>query len=348
MADRLADLGRELLVSTAVTVIVVTHDSAGTLGATLACVGELVHRPLDLLVVDCGSVDASREIARSEWPSGVPGRLIELGENRGFTGGSNAGLEASEAPWVLSLNPDARPRPDFVSRLVATGESDSRIGAVTGRLVRTGTDPEGRRVLDACGMRLVPTWRHLDRGSGRVDRGQLGRRARVFGATGAATLYRRAALADVAFGREAFDEGFHSYREDAEISFRLRERGWEVVYEPEAVAFHDRFNLPERRSRMPATINFHSLKNRYLLRLYHQTVGNLLWTLPFTLWRDFLALAWVLAAERSSLPAYRWVWRRRREILARRRAIQARRTVPPRAIDRWFLRSELPWPGAAE
>ena len=327
--------------SPGVSIVVVTHDSARTLGGTLAAIGALAHRPRDLVVVDCASEDASRALARDAWPADVPGRVLPLDENRGFAGGMNAGIAACEQPWILSLNPDAEPRPDFLGKLLEAAESVARCGAVTGRLLRPDDGAGGRR-LDACGMRLLPTWRHLDRGSGAPDRGQFGRRARVFAGTGAATLYRRRALLDVALDGEVFDESFHSFREDAELGFRLRERGWETVYEPSAVARHERFNLPERRRAMPARVNFHSLKNRYLLRLYHQTVPNLLWTLPCTLWRDALALGWVLLAERSSLAAYGWLWRNRERILGRRRAIQSRRTVPGRALDRWFFRTELP------
>jgi hypothetical protein len=73
-----------------------------------------------------------------------------------------------------------------------------------------------------------------------------------------------------------------------------------------------------------------------LLRIYHQTAGNFFRTLVPTLARDLAALAWVLLRERTSLPAYRWLWRHRRELLARRRLIQGRRTVPAREVDRWF------------
>jgi GT2 family glycosyltransferase len=227
-----------------------------------------------------------------------------------------------------------------VTRLLdgAAANPEVLVGAVTGRLVRP-TEP---RRLDACGMRLTRNWRHLDRGSGEVDRGQLSAPERVFGATGAASLFRRAALDDVAVEEEIFDSRFHSFREDAELCFRLRERGWEVTYEPAAVCEHRRFNLPERRSAMPAAVNLHSLKNRYLLRIYHQTAGNLARTFFPSLARDVAALGWVLLRERSSLAAYAWLWRNRREILRRRRLIQGRRTVPPAAIDRWFFQSGEP------
>jgi GT2 family glycosyltransferase len=182
-------------------------------------------------------------------------------------------------------------------------------------------------------MRLVPAWRHFDRGSGEIDRGQYGRAERVFGATGAASLFSRAALLDAAVDGEIFDPRFHSFREDAELCFRLRERGWEILYEPAAVAIHRRFNLPSRRRAMPPHVNYHSLKNRYLLRLYHQTAGNFWRTLPATVARDLAALGYVLLREWSSLAAYRWLWRHRREIGRRRQQIAERRRI---SVDRWF------------
>jgi hypothetical protein len=93
---------------------------------------------------------------------------------------------------------------------------------------------------------------------------------------------------------------------------------------------------------MPAWANLHSLKNRYLLRAYHQTARNAFVTLLPTLWRDLLALAAVLLRERSSLAAYGWLWRHRDRIRARRRLIQSRRTRPARELDAWFFRDGAP------
>jgi GT2 family glycosyltransferase len=318
-----------------VAVCIVTHDSAADLPGCLESVARLTHRPLEIVIVDCASGDGSLETARrwaGQAPDDIPVQIVALGENLGFAGGMNAAFARTAAPFVLTLNADARPAPGFVARLLELAEahSDLRTGAVTGRLIR----PDGR--LDACGMRLTRTWRHLDRGSGEEDRGQWSVPERVFGATGAATLFRRAALDDAAVDGEIFDARFHSFREDAELCFRLRERGWEILYEPAAVAEHRRFNLPERRAAMPAFVNYHSLKNRYLLRFGHQTAGNFLRTLVPTLARDLMAFGYVVLRERSSLAAYTWLWRHRAEILRRRRLIQARRTAPAAAIDRWF------------
>jgi GT2 family glycosyltransferase len=328
----------------------VTHNSASDLPGCLAALAATTHRPLEVVIVDCASEDDSVATARRAAPPGLPVRVVPLAENHGYAGGMNVALGETAAPFVLLLNADAHPAPDYVARLLAhfaadegdrrsEGDAGRRVGGATGRLVRAGESP---RTLDACGMRLTLTWRHLDRGSGEPDRGQLAAPERVFGATGAASLFRRAALDDCAVAGEVFDSAFHSFREDAELAFRLRERGWEIHYEPAAVALHRRWNLPATRRSMPPQVNFHSLKNRYLLRLYHQSGPNLLLTLVPALARDLFALFYVLLREPSSLVAYRWLWHNRRAILARRRAVRARRTVGNWAVDRWFFRSGEP------
>jgi hypothetical protein len=93
---------------------------------------------------------------------------------------------------------------------------------------------------------------------------------------------------------------------------------------------------------MSAAINRHSLKNRYLLRAYHQTSGNLWSTLLPTLTRDLGALLWVLTRERASLSAYAWLWRNRAAIRRRRQEIQGRRLVSPATVNRWFRTRALP------
>ncbi len=329
-----------------VAVLMVIHDDAHDLPPCLAAVAALDPAPEELWIADCASSDDGVATARAHWPSGIAGEVLELGENRGFAGGMNAAFAASTCDWVLTLNADARPAPDYLERLLALAESQPTLqpGAVTGRLVRFAVPEEPRR-LDACGIYLTPTWRHLDRGSGAVDQGQFSTPQRVFGGTGAATLFRRDALLDVSFpGGEVFDGSFHTFREDAELCFRLQVLGWDVLYAPAARAEHRRFNLPQRRSAIPARFNYHSLKNRYLIRAYHQTFGNFLWTLPATLFRDLAALVWVLLRERTSLAAYHWLWQHRTSILARRRWLRKRRRRPGRALDRWFLRRALPLP----
>jgi hypothetical protein len=93
---------------------------------------------------------------------------------------------------------------------------------------------------------------------------------------------------------------------------------------------------PEARRELPASINMHSVKNRFLLRLKNEGAYLALRNLPFELARDVVVLLAALTIERSSLPAFAWLWRNRRRVLAKRREIQQRRKVSDRELARWF------------
>ena len=94
--------------------------------------------------------------------------------------------------------------------------------------------------------------RHLDRGGEERDSGQYDRAQWVFGATGAAAMFRRSFVEAVSVNGQFFDEEFFSYREDADLAWRGQLMGWKCLYEPSAVAWHVRRVTPERRESLPA------------------------------------------------------------------------------------------------
>jgi hypothetical protein len=75
---------------------------------------------------------------------------------------------------------------------------------------------------------------------------------------------------------------------------------------------------------MSALANMHSVKNRFLLRINNQTAFQALATCVPTVARDLVVVGACLTVERSSLPAFGWLWRNRRRLWAKRREIQAK------------------------
>jgi len=175
----------------------------------------------------------------------------------------------------------------------------------------------------------------LDRGSEEEAAGRYLAEEEIAGTTGAAGFYRREALESARISTGYFDADFFLYREDADLAWRLRRLGWKCLYVPGAVAYHRRRNLPSRRRDMSATANYHSVKNRFLLRINNQSAGELFATLVPTLARDLVVLGACLTVERSSLPAFSWLWRNRRRLWKKRKeiekAVQRRRAGEPGA-----------------
>jgi len=321
-------------------VVVVSYGHAATLPACLQAIRRLQPPPARVVVVDNGSTDGSADLIAAN-PDELPLQLVRNPANVGFAAAANAGLAAADTPWVLLVNPDCAPAPDYPARLLdaikARPERD-RIGCAVGKLLRAdGDDLVAGRTIDSAGMVVTPSGRHLDRGAGTPDDGRFEAPAWVFGATGAAALLRRAALDDVAYpDGQRFAESFFAYREDAELAWRLQWRGWRCLYVPGAVAGHRRGFRPEAGRRGHRAINRHSVRNRFLLRLHCADLGWHLACLPWWLARDLLVIGACLTVERGSLGALAELWRLRGDAAGRRRWVLGRRSVPSRRVRRWF------------
>jgi GT2 family glycosyltransferase len=178
--------------------------------------------------------------------------------------------------------------------------------------------------------------RHLDRGSQEVDNGHYLHSEYVFGATAAAALYRRAMIDDIAVGDEFFDNDFFVYREDADVAWRAQLLGWRCMYTPEARGYHVRNVLPGNRRALPAAINMHSVKNRFLMR-----AKNITWNVYKRNWasitaRDLVVIGCCLFREHTSLRAFWHVAKSWRRVLEKRRHIMSRKRVTDEYIEAWF------------
>jgi GT2 family glycosyltransferase len=178
--------------------------------------------------------------------------------------------------------------------------------------------------------------RHFDRGWHESDDERYRQVEYVFGASAAAALYRREMIEDVSVGGEFFDPDFFAYREDADVAWRAQLLGWRCLYTPSAIAHHVRTVTPENRRTVPAALNMHSVKNRFLMRIKNATFGlyRRYW-LPMTL-RDMLVIGGCLLWEPASLAAFWHLARGFGRALERRRAIMSRRRVSDEALARWF------------
>jgi len=281
---------------------------------------------MELIAVDNASADESVALVAPH-----AAKVIRNDSNRGFSAAVNQGIAVARGELVLVVNPDCFLLPDYAARLAEALASSPDYGSATGLLIRArGYDIEPTEEIDSAGMRMTRNGRHLDinvRSASRTE---------VFGVSGAAAMFRVEFLHDVAIGGEALDEDFFAYREDADLAWRGRLLGWRALCEPAAVAYHVRRVTPEARRELPADVNMHSVKNRFLLRLKNEGLYLALRNLPFELARDLVVLIAALTVERTSLPAFSWLWRNRARVLAKRREIQRRRKVSDRQLAEWF------------
>ena len=301
------------------------------------------HQPLKVVVVDNASDDETVSLLHRYR---FCARIIRNEQNSGFAAAQNQAIKTFDSEWVLTLNPDVRLEARFIERLVEAGSSDDHIGTVCGKLLAMGPDfsVPARPRFDSTGIFMTPNFRHLDRGSLTPDDGRYDRAEWVFGATGAAALYRRSMINDVSVDGEFFDEDFFAYREDADVAWRAQLLGWRCLYTPAAVAYHVRSVLPSNRRSQPAVINMHSVKNRFLLRIKNTTRSLYASNFLAVTVRDLAVIGGCLLWEWKSLPAFPKLARSFKRTWGKRRAIMSKRRTDDRYIASWFRAQPVSFP----
>jgi len=318
-----------------VSVTIVTYNSGRFIKRCLESVLAQRYSNKEVIVIDNASTDGTVDILE-QFDDRC--QIVYNNENIGFAAAQNQAIRLSTGDWVLTLNPDVLLLPNFIQSLVDAGQIEPRVGTVCGKLltILASFDLPDKPLVDSTGIYFTPMLRHLDRGSQEVDNGHYLNHEYVFGATAAAALYRRQMIEDVSIGDEFFDPDFFVYREDADVAWRSQLLGWRCIYTPHARGYHVRNVLPGNRRALPAEINMHSVKNRFLMRIKNMT-GHLYrrnWVSITA--RDFIVISACLLREQSSLKAFWYVAKNWKRVREKRREIMRRRRVDDDYIASWF------------
>jgi GT2 family glycosyltransferase len=326
-----------------VSVLITTFNSAATLPACLESLRTQNYSRVEIVIVDNASTDGTRE-ALGAAPANA--RVIMNPRNVGFAAAQNQAIQAGRGEWLLSLNPDVILDAKFVSHLVAAAQNEPKIGALCGKLLRWQPEApiQKTNILDSTGIYFLRNLRHLDRGADEEDRHQYQQTEYVFGATGAAAMYRRMMVEDISVEGEFFDHGFFAYREDADLAWRAQLMDWRCLYVPEALGWHQRRVTPERRRQLPLVINWHSVKNRFLMRIKNISLGLYLRLFFPTTIRDFMVVGYALLRDWRLLSALLYPMQIWPDLMRKRKLIQGKRRVSDRELARWFSNSPVSEP----
>lgn len=197
----------------------------------------------EIIVVDNGSTDGSPQLVNSLTRNKKIIKLIANKKNLGYAKANNQALQLARGKYILFLNSDTLVPQKTITTLLNYLEKHPRVGVVTPRLeLRSGK-------VDLDCHRGFPTpWASFCYFTGLE---KLFPKSRFFGryhqtwkkpetiheidaCCGAFLLARKKVLEEIG----GFDESYFFYGEDLDLCFRIKQKGWKIVYHPKLSAIH--------------------------------------------------------------------------------------------------------------
>lgn len=253
-----------------VAVIMVTHNSARYLEKAMECLQKQTLFPRQIIIIDSGSYD-TEYLFRYNQHENIT--LMLSKRNIGFCQANNLGMTLvnSECNYILFLNPDTFLSPTFIEGAFAFMEdpNNKRCGALTGTLLGYDIDsgtPTGR--YDSTG--IFHTWygNWFDRAQGQECSTQaFTTQENVPAICGALMFCRKSALESILINeKEVFDNKFGMYKEDIDLSCRLRKAKWLLTHCPHLSAYHCR-GWNRNRALVPHHLRVLSARNELRLHM---------------------------------------------------------------------------------
>lgn len=272
----------------------------------------------EVLVVDNASTDGSIEYVMREFPRV---KIIRNRANLGYAGANNVGFRHASGEYIAVLNPDTQVEPDWLSELVMALQAHPNAGLATPKILIM--DDPAR--INTCGNEITFTGltfcRGLDQPAEKYNQLEI-----VSAVSGAAFVIKRSVLEYIG----GFDEAFFIYYEDTDLSLRAMLAGYDCLYVPTSVVYH------QYALRFSPRKCFLQERNRYFSLLKTLRWRTLMALLPMLLLSEVIAWGYVLLQGpehiSSKFRSYVWLIGNRQQILQARRRAQALRRVDDRVL----------------
>jgi GT2 family glycosyltransferase len=296
------------------------------IGMCLDSLNQSVFYSYEIIVIDNGSVDGSREMIEKNYPLV---RLIKNSENMGFAVACNQGIKAAKGKYIILLNNDIEVESNWLTNLYEGMERHPECGMGTTKMMFL----DQRDVFYNTGD-LFHAWSAGGgRGQGEKDIGQYEEEDYVFGACAGAGIYRRDFFEKVG----VFDEDFFIFAEDVDINMRGQLQGFKCIYLPKAKVYHigtatvglysDRYIYLCKRNDIFVLIRNYSLKLyfKYLWTILSHQINDI---------KYFTYRGQGVVLFKSKLDALKMLI----PMLIRRFSIQKSRTVTDKKIDHLIIK----------
>jgi GT2 family glycosyltransferase len=269
-----------------VAIIIVNYNSGALVSRCLKSLSEQTLCADELVVVDNASTDAE---SRSMLDAITNATVIRSDLNLGYGGAINLAVQKlTTTDYIVCLNPDAFPEPDWLEAIVNAADSHPDHGSFASLMLRE----DDISIVDGAGDELHFTgipWRRFHKRT-LPDNLQT---EPVFSACAGAALYRTSLFNQLG----GFDERYFMYVEDIDLGFRLQLAGHPCLLVSDAIVHHIGSAVTGEGSDFSVYFGHRNLVYCYFKNM---PLLLLLATLPFHILANIVTLVVLTAKGRGS------------------------------------------------
>jgi glycosyltransferase involved in cell wall biosynthesis len=277
---------------TTVSLYIPAYNTAHTIQQCLEHVFAQTRLPDEILVVDDGSQDGTGAIVER---CGV--RVIRHEKNRGVGAARNTGLHAVKGDLIATVNADCVPEPPWLETLLRHLDQPNVVGA-------------GGQMKEKCQQTLADRWRahYMTQSHGAQ---LLVNPPFLYGSN---SVFRREALLSVGGYNEIYRRSF----EDVDVSAKLMNAGYELIYDPAAVVWHLHRDTPLSAVRTLWQWDFFSMPPPTRLPPLLKRLEKNVRRTRFFLWRNLWSGNFALMPMDALVVIYhswldiQWYWQNRK------------------------------------
>jgi len=281
--------------------ITTTEKNKGSFEQLVGSLCKQTHKPKRLIVVYDGVLRPQKE-SFDECPLSIT--WIDNQNHASLTSLQNKAIHLVKEDFLLQLNDDLILESNFIEELVYSMK-EATIGTTCGKLLRMD-----KQTIDTTGQLLGKSRKPVERGYDQKNTGQFDVPGFIFGACGAAVLYRMEMLKDIAITQgEYFDNSYNMFYEDLDLSWRAQNFNWKAFYNPKAIAYHRRGATAKEKKPgfqflkaynfawLKTSLKSDLVKNRYMTIIKNDSILSYLLNLPYILWQDAIIFFYCMIFE---------------------------------------------------
>jgi GT2 family glycosyltransferase len=314
-----------------VSIIIVNYNGKSHLEKCLLSLSKSSYQRFEVILVDNNSTDSSVEFVQKSYPFVD---IIKLDKNYGFAEPNNIGAQKAKGEFLLFLNNDTMPTPNFITEMVKIAKENPEIAIFQSLLLKSNG------AIDSSGD-------YMDMyGRAYSSREKVTEIRQILSARGASMMVRNKVFWDL----RGFDKNFFVSFEDVDLGLRAWIYGYKVVLVPKSIVYHFGGQTIQKLDSM---VSFHGVKNTLILRLTDFEIAFAIKSMTVlffvSIMRKLFGISVIKDPEQSpALPSFKiifcgliWLVKNLDYVISKRRMIKSRRVRSTRELVKMGLITKL-------